>query len=159
MPFYAGQQGKLFIDGSSTAAAKVVNWSFTSAQGTLETTTLGDTDRTAVYGIRSLSGSCRLYYYKYTSGATSYNDCATLLEKVIKISGGTAAGDGENDASDPVTFRLYIDDGTSSGKYIDIPALITSVSMSISVGEVLAADVSFESNGAPLSGTNITQAS
>lgn len=159
MPFYAGQQGKLYIDGSTTPAAKVVNWSFTSAQSILETTTLGDTDRTAVYGVRSLSGSCRLYYYKFTSGASTQNDCAKLLEKVLKVSDGTAAGDGENAASDSVTLRLFIDDGTSAGKFIDIPALITNVSMSISVGEVLAAQIGFESNGAPLSGTNITQAS
>lgn len=158
MPFYAGQQGKLYIDGSSTPAAKVVNWSFSSAQNVLDTTTLGDTDRTAIYGIRSMSGSCRLFYYKYTSGSATYNDCATLLAKVIKSSSGTSAGDGENAASDAVTLRLYIDDGTSSGRYIDIPALITSVSMSMSVGEILAADISFESNGAPLSGTNIEQA-
>ena len=158
MPFYAGQQGKLFIDGSSTPAAKVASWSFTSSQSVLETTTLGDTDRTAVYGVRSLSGSCRLYYYKFTSGATTQNDCAKLIEKIVKASSGTAAGDGENDASDSVTLRLFIDDGTSGGKFIDIPALITSVNMSMNVGEVLAAQISFESNGAPLSGTNITQA-
>jgi hypothetical protein len=56
-----------------------------------------------------------------------------------------------------VTLRLFVDDGTASGKFIDIPALISSVAMSMSVGEVLAADITFESNGAPLSGTNIEQ--
>lgn len=159
MPFYAGQQGKLYIDGSSTPAAKVVNWSFTSAQSILETTTLSDTDRTAVYGVRSLSGTCRLYYYRDTTGASVTNDCATLLAKVLKVSEGTTVGDGENAASDSVKLRLFVDDGTSNGKFIDIPALISSVSMSMSVGEVLAADITFQSNGAPLSGTNITQAS
>lgn len=159
MPFYAGQQGKLYIDGSSTPAAKVANWAFSSSQSILETTTLSDTDRTAVYGVRSLSGACRLYYYRDTTGASVTNDCATLLAKVLKVSEGTTVGDGENAASDSVKLRLFVDDGTSNGKFIDIPALISSVSMSMSVGEVLAADITFESNGAPLSGTNITQAS
>tara|TARA_R100000479_G_C6351610_1_gene189461 strand:- start:342 stop:821 length:480 start_codon:yes stop_codon:yes gene_type:complete len=157
MPFYAGQQGKLFIDGSGTSAAKVVNWSFRSAQSILDTTSLADTDRTAVYGVRSLSGACRLYYYRDTTGSSVTNDCATLLAKVLKVSEGTAAGDGENAASQSVTLRLFVDDGTASGKFIDIPALISSVAMSMSVGEVLAADITFESNGAPLSGTNIEQ--
>ena len=157
MPFYAGQQGKLYIDGSSTSAAKVVNWAFRSAQSIVDTTALADTDRTAVYGVRSLSGSCRLYYYRDTTGASVTNDCATLLSKVLKVSEGTAVGDGENAASDSVKLRLFIDDGTEAGKFIDIPALISGVSMSMSVGDVLAADITFESNGAPLNGTNIEQ--
>lgn len=159
MPFYAGQQGKLFIDGSTAPAAKVVSWSFNSTQAVLDTTTLSDTDKTGVYGVRSMTGSCRLYYYKFTSGSTTQNDCATLLSKVLKASSGTVAGDGENTASDSVTLRLHVEDGTSSGKFVDIPALITSVSMAMTVGEVLAADISFESNGAPLNATNIQSAS
>jgi hypothetical protein len=159
MPFYAGQQGKLYIDGSTTPAAKVVNWSFQSSQNILDTTSLADTDRTAVYGVRSLSGACRLYYYRDTTGASVTNDCATLLSKVLKVSEGTAVGDGENTASDSVKLRLFVDDGTQLGKFIDIPALISGVSMTMSVGEVLAADITFESNGAPLNGTNIEQVS
>lgn len=154
MPFYAGQQGKLFIDGSTTPAAKVVSWSFTSTANVLDTTVLSDTDRTLIYGVRSMSGACRLYYYNYAEGAAVKNDCASLLNKIIKT--GSTAGDGENAASDPVTLRLYVNDGTSTGKFLDLPALLTNVSMSMSVGEVLAADVSFEVNGAPLSSSNLT---
>jgi len=154
MPFYAGQQGKLFIDGSPTPAAKVVSWSFTSSANVLDTTTLSDTDRTLIYGVRSMSGSCRLYYYNYADGAVVKNDCASLLNKIIKD--GSSVGDGENAPSDPVLLRLYVDDGTSTGKYLDLPALLTGASMSMGVGEVLAADVSFEVNGAPLSSSNLT---
>ena len=153
MPFYAGQQGKLFIDGSSTPAAKVVTWSFTSTSNVLDTTVLSDTDRTLVYGLRSMSGNCRLYYYNYPEGSAIKNDCGALLSKVIK--NGTSAGDGENAPSDPVLLRLYVDDGSSTGSFLDLPALITSASMSMSVGEVLAADISFEVNGAPLASSNL----
>ena len=153
MPFYAGQQGKLFIDGSSTPAAKVVSWAFTSTANVLDTTVLSDTDRTLIYGTRSMSGSCRLYYYNYAEGSAVKNDCGALLGKIIKP--GSSAGDGENAASDPVTLRLYVDDGSSSGRYLDLSALLTSVSMSMSVGEVLAADVAFEVNGAPLESSNL----
>ena len=156
MPFYAGQQGKLFIDGSPKPAAKVVSWSFSSTANVLDTTTLSDTDRTLIYGTRSMSGSCRLYYYNYAEGAAIKNDCGALLGKIIKTS--SAPGDGENAASDPVRLRLYVNDGSSDGRYLDLPALITGVSMSMSVGEVFAADISFEVNGAPLSSSNLSSA-
>ena len=156
MPFYAGQQGKLFIDGSPQPAAKVVSWGFNSVANVLDTTTLSDTDRTLIYGVRSMSGTCRLYYYNYAEGAAIKNDCGALLAKVIKT--GSSAGDGQNEPCDPVTFRLYVDDGSSTGRYLDLPALITSVSMSMSVGEVLAADISFEVNGAPLASSNLASA-
>lgn len=161
MPFYAGQQGKLFINpvgANPTPAAKVVSWSFNSTQNTLDTTTLSDTDRTAIYGIRSLSGACRLFYYNYSDGGAVKNSCGELLGKILKVSNGNVPGDGVNAPSDSVIIRLYLEDGSSTGIYIDIPALITSASMSMGVGEVLAADITFESNGAPLSGTNINQA-
>jgi len=156
MPFYAGQQGKLFIDGSTTPAAKVVSWSFSSTANVLDTTVLSDTDRTLIYGIRSMSGSCRLYYYNHAEGAAIKNDCGKLLGKIIKP--GSSAGDGENEPPDPVLLRLYVDDGSSSGRYLDLPALITSASMTMSVGEVLAADISFEVNGAPLASSNLNTA-
>ena len=153
MPFYAGQQGKLYIDGSPKPAAKVVSWSFTSTANVLDTTVLSDTDRTLIYGTRSMSGSCRLYYYNYADGSGVENDCGALLGKIVKP--GSSAGDGENEPSDPVTLRLYVDDGSSSGRFLDLPALITSVSMSMSVGEIFAADVAFEVNGAPLATSNL----
>jgi hypothetical protein len=153
MPFYAGKDGKLFIDGSASPAAKVVSWSFSSTANVLDTTTLSDTDRTLIYGTRSMSGSCRLYYYNSTDGGSGQNDCGSLLSKVIK--NGTAAGDGENAAPESVTLRLFVDDGSTTGKFLDLPSLITNVSMSMTTGEILAADISFEVNGAPLSTSNL----
>ena len=153
MPFYAGQQGKLFVDGSTTAAAKVVSWSFSSTANVLDTTTLSDTDRTLIYGVRSMSGNCRLYYYNHPEGASVRNDCGALLSKIIKT--GTAAGDGQNADAETVTLRLFVDDGTASGRFLDLPSLITSVSMAMAVGEIFAADIAFEVNGAPLSSSNL----
>ena len=152
MPFYAGQQGQLWIDGKK--AAKVVSWSFNSTANVLDTTTLSDTDRTLIYGIRSMSGACRLYYYNYADGAGVAKDCGTLLQKIIKT--GSAAGDGENAESDSVVLRLFLADGSSDGKFLDLPAMITGASMSMAVGEVFAADISFEVNGAPLDTSNLS---
>jgi hypothetical protein len=154
MPFYAGQQGKLFIDDSTQPAAKVVSWSFSSTVNVLDTTVLSDTDRTLIYGIRSMSGSCRLYYYNYDGGGSVKNDCGLLLSKVIKS--GSTAGDGQNDPPEPVKLKLKVEDGSADGRWLTLPALITSVSMSMNVGEVLAADIAFEVNGAPLSHSNLS---
>ena len=45
-----------------------------------------------------------------------------------------------------------MNDGTSAGKFIELRALLTNVSLAMSVGEVVAADVQFQSNGAPRAG-------
>lgn len=142
MSFYSGKDGRLLIDG--TAAAKVRNWSYQASMQTLETTTLGDLDRTITNGIRSHSGACSLFYYATDPNNTSTNSASVLVNKLIK-----AAADGQGAESQEVTLRLKIDDGTANGKYIEGKCLLTSASMQMAVGEVLSAEVSFEFVGAP----------
>lgn len=141
MTFYSGQNGRLQING--TNAAKVTNWSIQSSQSPLDCTTLEDTDSTYINGLRNTTGSCRLFYY----GAGSTNSCSVLIKKLMKArsSGGDA---GQAAEADNVTFNLQIVDGGTI-KTITVEALLTSVSMEMSVGEVLSADVAFQVNGAP----------
>jgi|TARA_R100001082_G_scaffold66709_1_gene37692 hypothetical protein len=141
--FYSGQDGQLLIDGAK--AAKVQSFSFSSSQAVLETTSLEDTDRTLIAGVRSYSGSARLFYYQASAG--SGGDVTTLINKCIKA--GSGAGDGTAADSSSVTLKLKIDDGSANGRFITFSAFITSLSMNSSVGEVLSADISFEANGAP----------
>ena len=92
MPFYSGQQGQLLIDGIK--AAKVQNWTFQTSQAVLETTSLGDTDRTITPGTRSLAGSCRLFYYQNDRGIGG--DVTKLIQKCVKTAlpaGNGVAGD------------------------------------------------------------------
>ena len=77
MAFYSGQDGQLLIDG--TKAAKVQSFSFSSSQAVLETTSLEDTDRTLIAGVRSYSGGARLFYYQASAG--SGGDVTTLINK------------------------------------------------------------------------------
>jgi len=147
MPLYSGQQGKLYVDG--VEAARVQNWSFSSNQAVLDTTCLGDTDRTLIAGVRSISGQARLLYYRTAANADS--TVSVLIDKCIAT--GTGEGDGENAMSTSGRFKLWLNDGTSAGKFIEFGAWITSVSMAMTVGEVFGADVSFEGNGAPTSVT------
>ncbi len=139
MAFYSGKDGQLLIDG--TKAAKVQSWSFSSSQAVLETTSLEDTDRTIVQGIRSYSGSARLFYYQASAG--SGGDVTTLINKCIKAAGSTDMN------STAATLKLKIADGSANGRFITFSTFITGISMNSAVGEVLSADISWESNGAP----------
>jgi len=142
MPFYSGQNGELEIDG--TKAAKVRGFSYTSNLTTLETTTLGDRDRTSIPGIRNASATCDLYYYALNPNDVSTNSASVLLRKMIK-----AATNGQGAEAESVMMKFIIDDGTTSKKFIKGKCLITSAAMNMGVGEVLSASVSLEFVGSP----------
>jgi len=140
MIFYSGQNGRLQIDG--IAAAKVQNWSINTSMSPLSTTTLEDTDQCYINGLRSTTGACRLFYYD--AGTT--NSCSTLIKKLMKAqTDGLDAG--QAPPADNVIFKLMVVEGSVT-KEITVEALLTSVSMTMAVGEVLSADVSFQVNGA-----------
>ena len=145
MPFYSGKDGQLLIAGNK--AAKVQSWAYSSSQAVLETTSLEDTDRTLIPGIRSYSGSARLFYYQTASGTAG--DVTTLLTKSIKAVTSSSAGEeGKAAAADLVQLKLNIEDGAHD-RYITFNVYITGVSMNSAVGEVLSADISWEADGAP----------
>ena len=144
--FYSGKEGELLIDG--TKVAKVRSWSFSMNQAVLETVSLEDTDRTIIHGTRSYTGSASVYYYQAAVGVAS-GQLSTLINNIIKT--GSGAGDGSNADSTAMTFKLRIRDGSTNGRFIEFQAIPTSFSMTSSVGEVTAADISFEVNGAPTS--------
>ena len=138
MAFSSGINGKLYYGSGTTAnslVGQVKNWTWSTSQTVLDTTSLADTDRTIIPSTRSTTGSCSLHYYGSSSTA------ARLIDKIVKLGG--SVGDGTNAQSDQVTFRLAID-----GNHIIIPAYITNASMSCSVGEVVSVEISFEADGA-----------
>ena len=140
MGFYSGQNGRLQIDG--VTAAKVTNWQLVSSMSPLTTTTLEDTDSTFVNGLRNTTGSCRLFYYDNGTA----NSCSDLIKKLMKAR--SAGGDpGQGGQAENVTFKLQVVEGGVT-KEIEVEALLTSAAMSMAVGEVLAADVAFQVNGA-----------
>jgi len=142
--FYSGKEGELLIDG--TKVAKVRSFSFSFNQAVLETVSLEDTDRTIIHGTRSYTGSASVYYYQETAGGGA-GQLSTLINNIIKT--GSSAGDGVNAESTAVTFKLRIKDGSTAGRFIEFQAIPTSFSITSAVGEVTAADISFEVNGAP----------
>ena len=142
--FYSGKEGELLID--DTKVAKVRSWSFSMNQAVLETVSLEDTDRTIIHGTRSYTGSASVYYYQDVAGGGA-GQLSTLINNIIKQ--GSSNGDGTNPESVAMDFKLRIKDGSTAGRFIQFSAIPTSFSMTSAVGEVIAADISFEANGAP----------
>ena len=130
---YTGRDGRLVIDG--TTQIKVTNWSMTGALEVLETTTLGDDQRSYAPGVQEFSGSASLLYYN-DSGR---NDAASALKKIIKTSGVSS------NETVSLTFRLV--EGNTNHD-VTFNAYITSATFSASVGEVSAAQISFPATGA-----------
>jgi hypothetical protein len=131
---YTGRDGRLLLDG--TEQIKVTNWSMTGNLETLETTSLGDSQRTYVPGVQEFNGSATLLYY---NDGTGRNDAATALKKVLKI--------GSVSESDTVDLRLRLVEG-STNHDVRLTAYITSVSFGAGVGEVSSAQISFQGTGA-----------
>lgn len=133
MAFFSGLDGQLYLNGSKVG--KVQNWSLNASQAVLETTSLEDTDRTLINGVRSMSGSCRVFYH-------SNGDASDFIDNIIK-SGAASSEDGVATQSSSVLFKLHV----NSTKYVEVYAWITGVTIGTAVGEVTSVDVTFEVSG------------
>lgn len=132
--FYTGKDGRLLISGKEQI--KVTSWTLTGSLEMLETTSLGESQRTYAPGVQEFNGSATLLYYKDDTGR---NDAALALRKVLRTDG---VADG-----DTVSLRLRFIDGQINSD-VALIAYITSVSFGASVGEVAAAQISFQATGA-----------
>jgi hypothetical protein len=146
MAFYSGSSGSLLIDGKK--AARVKSWQISTSVGMLDATSLEQTDKVVTPGIRNSSGRCEIFYYTTNPNQKTDNSASELLNVVIKAR--TGENEGIAAETDSVKLRLKIDDGTTDGKYVEVEAFITSAQMSMAVGQVLSAQISFDVNGAPL---------
>jgi len=131
---FTGKDGRLLLD--DIEQVKVTNWSLTGSLEMLETTSLGDNQRTYCPGLQEFSGSATLLYY---NDGTGRNDAATSLRKVLRIDGVSEG--------DTVDMRLRLLEG-STNHDVRLTAYITSVSFGASVGEVSSAEINFQGTGA-----------
>lgn len=112
----------------------------------LPTTSLMDTDETVTPGIRQQTGAFRLYYYdEPDSNETVY--AKTIIDSLVKAQ-TSAAEPGV--AAEHVGFelRLQINNQGLTGVYVQGKVYLTNVSMTMAVGEVVAADCQFKVDGA-----------
>lgn len=131
---FTGKDGRLLLD--SVEQIKVTNWSLTGNLEMLETTSLGDSQRSYTPGVQEFNGSATLLYY---NDGTGRNDAALALRKVLRVSG---VSDG-----DTVDMRLRLVEG-STNHDVQLTTYITSVSFGASVGEVSSAQINFQGTGA-----------
>lgn len=130
MAVLTGKNGSLRWNGATVG--RVRSWSVSVNKDPLETTNLGVNDRTYVPGLRGSTGTADLMYDPTESQAVS------LLNSIF--------GD-DSTANNSVSFVL----DTAAGKNLSCTAFITSISPSVSVGEIQVCSVSFQVTG-PVSG-------
>ena len=122
---------------------------------TLDATTLGDTYKVPVNGIRTLTGSATLFWSSGPAeGALRGSIVRDLLGDIITTrTGGNAEPGQANEATQKVTLELRVNDGytgsSKGGRGITMEVKITSAQMTMAHGEIFAANIGFESLGAP----------
>ena len=160
MSFFSGSDGQLWFaeqtgipnaDVASFLAksliGKVKNWSFSSTTETLDVTSLGDTDRTFREGLRSATGSCSLFYYTRTDGTGTVQQ---LIEQQLGERIDINTGANSDDEPGKFSLKLLWGRGTNDAHYIYCRVAITSMTITMAVGEIMSADINFAVNGAPV---------
>lgn len=168
MSYYTGTHGGVYIrDGAqndnanNTPIFHIRNWQFTTSISQLDATTLGDTDKVPVNGIRTTRGSCTVLYYKDAT-----NPPSTQWFTKRFLSNRKADSNGQNDwdcerpgvgsnEAEPMWLRLHIDSDAASDSYINMQVNVTSFAMSCAVGDIISANIQFEQVGASLQITKI----
>lgn len=125
MSVLTGANGALKYRGQKVAKCR--DWSLSINRDVLENTTLGTYDRTYVAGLRGATGTATLLYDP-TDPATRL-----ILNSIFE----------NPETSDAVEFIF----DTRENKQLDCEALITNISPSVNVGEIVAVSVSFQITG------------
>ena len=143
MSIYTGQHGRLFHEknasgegGSLQEAAKVKNWQINMTQSMLEVTKLGDSWTDRLGGLKSITGTCELIYYRDDGKDGTPSE---LFDRFFQQT--TKAKNYK------LLFRLQ-QDGVNSD--LSFRGLISSYTMNCTVGEVVSVQVTFESDGEPV---------
>lgn len=158
MSYYTGTHGRMIIrtgsdqskDDKEEQQLHVRNWQVTTSISQLDATTLGDTDKVPVNGIRTTRGSCQILYYRERGKGSSIKN---LVEKMVKVRENPAwDGDrpGEAGEARQVFLHLYVlTDGNSQRGY-KLQANITSFAWTVSTGDIVTGQIQFQAVGAPL---------
>jgi len=118
--------------GSATKLANVRDVRMEIRKDALETTVIGDTDRTFVAGIRSTTGS----------GTLIYRNDDTLGRSLLNQILGGDQGDG----------KLTLNTDNVAGRFSNLEIVLTGVGMEVSAGDLVACSFDFQVSGKPNSG-------
>ena len=176
MGFYSGNSGKIQFAKQPSGNAdpswkddlpvKITQWTMNTSVQLLDTTTLGDWDKTSEYGLRTHTGSLKLFYYSDENQSSPINSAASWFIGALTMAatqdgrGGTGL-EAYTDSGDylqsrsaiPVRLKLYLRSASSSAQdFITFDSRLTTVSYASTVNEVTAVDVQFEATGQILVG-------
>ena len=128
MAVKTGSTAELRFEGA--AIAKVRDVSLTIVRDALETTGIGQKDRTYAYGVRGTTGTGTLLYDSANAATTA------TMNRLLN----------DSEATDTIAMVLdtNVAEGTLSGE-----ALITQAGVSVSVGSVVSVPISFSFSGKP----------
>jgi hypothetical protein len=129
MGVLTGTSGELRYRGNRVGKCR--EFSVEISRDALETTVLGQWDRTFVEGIRGATGSTTVLYDRDDAGMRG------LVNSVFR----------DNDGPQPIDLVL----STAIGAELKVNAIVTSVGTPVSVGAVIACSVSFQVSG-PIGG-------
>ncbi len=135
MATLTGNNGVVKIDnasGTPTAVAAVRNFSVEITSDTIETTAMGQENRSYVKGLASWSGSADIYF-----DAANLTGGASVIAALIPTGG--SVGDS------PITVELYLNNTANkfSGE-----AIITGYTANSSMDGMVEASISFQGSGA-----------
>jgi len=125
MAVVTGGNGELRYGGLRVGKCRSV--SIDVARDTLETTGLGDYDRTYVSGLRGATGSATVLYDETDSAVNS------LIADIF------------SNNQDAQEFGMILN--TSTGKALRFSAIITQMGVPVSAGEVVACNFNFQVSG------------
>jgi hypothetical protein len=131
MAVKTGSTAELRFQGA--AIAKVRDVSLTIVRDALETTGIGQKDRTYAYGVRGTTGTGTLLYDAANAATTA------TMNRLL------------NDSESTDTIAMVLDTNVAEGT-LEGDALITQAGVSVSVGSVVSVPISFSFSGKP-SGT------
>ena len=131
MAVKTGSTAELRFEGA--AIAKVRDVSLTIVRDALETTGIGQKDRTYAYGVRGTTGTGTLLYDSANAATTA------TMNRLL------------NDSDSTDTIAMVLDTNVAEGT-LEGDALITQAGVSVSVGSVVSVPISFSFSGKP-SGT------
>jgi len=166
MAYLSGSQGSVWADKEDDPnvydkpLGKVRSWSLSMTGDALEVTSLQETDRRYVPGLRNYTGSAAFYYFPT---AELDPGLSSLIRRVFKTRLPDDDGDDTTfnntaiaERPETIGMKLYMADNTdqstqptSKGYYIQFRAVITELSISVGVGEVTSGNMSFQVIGAP----------
>jgi hypothetical protein len=130
MSVQTGADGQLKYNNRTVA--KVRDWSLSVSKDALESTCLGEFDRSYVQGLRGTTGSATVLYDPTDSASRE------MLGSIFR----------NDETNSQVDFVL----SQSGNREFSCSAFITSVSPSVSVGAATACSVSFQVTGKPSGG-------